>query len=76
MVWGRIWVTVPDANLNVCNPQTDLAAVILLLGVLLVLVGVDIVRLFKSLLHVKRNLLMHVENAKAHAAYNDSIVVL
>ena len=76
MVWARIWVTVPDANLNVCNPQTDLAAVILLLSVLLVLFGVDIARLFKRLPLDIRNLLMHVENAEALAAYNDSVVVL
>ena len=71
---GPIRIFVPDANLNVRNPQTDLAAVILLLSVLLVLIGVDIARLFKRLLHEIRNLLMRVENAEGLAAYNDSVV--
>ncbi len=75
LVLGRIRVPVPDAKLNVCNPQTNLAGIFFLLGVELILVRVDIARFFKRLLHFGRRLAMSVVNTEGAPAYNDLVVI-
>src|SRR6266702_3936882 len=75
LVLGRIWIAVPDAKLNVCNPQTNLAGIFFPLGVELILVRVDIARFFKRLLHFGRRLVMSVVNTEGTPAYNDLVVI-
>ncbi|KAH9066235.1 hypothetical protein EDB87DRAFT_1573849 [Lactarius vividus] len=65
---GSIWFPVPNAN-------TNLAGIFFLLRVKLILVWVDIARLFKRLLHIVKNLPMGVGNMVGLPAYNDIAVI-
>jgi hypothetical protein len=68
------WIPEPNADLNICNSQTNLTGIIRLFGVFPIMIWFDIARFFKLLLHLGMNLLMGVENTEGASAYDDAVV--